>query len=236
MPATSLWYPAPAHTMPAPTLAILTPDSLLLGIPMDMDAAQQLYTDNLHNAGRGGHFTGCFGIQVHKCSPCPCPSSTPTWALIVATTPAFPTPYQPTHLHQNDNGLTPQEWINVQQCQLRDSRTVLIQFDLKDGNAPKDFSAAGSSALCNHLNKLLDCTNLKTATTHQVKDGEVDYIMLTTCAIGLKTLGAGAYLAKFDTADAAHRFCEYTSTEWHFFKDLFGKNMQVVEKSFNLII
>ncbi|KAG5332535.1 hypothetical protein C0989_006991, partial [Termitomyces sp. Mn162] len=66
---------------------------------------------------------------------------------------------------------------------------VLIQINPKDNIAPKDPSAAGSLALCNCLNKLLECIDSEANASHQAEDGEVELVIPKTRTIGLKMLG-----------------------------------------------
>ncbi|KAG6869751.1 hypothetical protein C0993_006158, partial [Termitomyces sp. T159_Od127] len=75
----------------------------------------------------------------------------------------------------------------MQQRLLRDKRTVLICFDPCDKCTPKDFTATRSSKLQDDFNKLLDRLDLK-ATSLCQEDSKLDFVMLTTRAIGLRNV------------------------------------------------
>ncbi|KAG6876082.1 hypothetical protein C0993_005643 [Termitomyces sp. T159_Od127] len=97
-----------------------------------------------------------------------------------------------------------------------------------------NFTATRSSKLRDNLNKLLDQLNLK-ATSLCQEDGELDFAMPTTCAIGLRNLNGSAYVTEFDTTDSACRFRSYTKADWFQFEDLLGESMETVDKAYSVI-
>ncbi|KAG6893567.1 hypothetical protein C0993_000820, partial [Termitomyces sp. T159_Od127] len=125
----------------------------------------------------------------------------PTWASIAKAALVTTAPPHPPQTKSNSL-LSPQELASMQQRLLCDKRTVLICFDPCDKCTPKDFTATRSSKLRDDLNKLLDRLDLK-ATSLCQEDSELDFVMLTTRAIGLRNVNGSAYVAEFDTTDSA---------------------------------
>ncbi|KAG6875071.1 hypothetical protein C0992_005320 [Termitomyces sp. T32_za158] len=114
-----------------------------------------------------------------------------TWASIASTAlkPVLMGPSSQTSRLQH---LSPADITQIQQHALRDARTVLIQFIPNDPTAPKDLTAAGTSKICEDLNKLLTRLDKKAAPPNETEDGELRSTPTCTRAIGLKTISGSA--------------------------------------------
>ncbi|KAG5337664.1 hypothetical protein C0989_009053 [Termitomyces sp. Mn162] len=149
-------------------------------------------------------------------------SSSPSTLLDITKAPAM-------------HDLSHEEVSKIQQCVLCDARTVLIEFDPNDTEAPSDFMATGSSKLHDDLNKILKRLDERDMALRKGEDGEIEIVTPQTHAIGLKNLSRSAYLAESDTADSASRFCHYATTDWIFFTAIFGDGVSIVDKTYSII-
>ncbi|KAG6874701.1 hypothetical protein C0992_006930 [Termitomyces sp. T32_za158] len=188
--------------------------------------------------GLEGIFSSLNAVASKLASPPPPPSvGTPiTWVLIASAATPRPSPVGPSPQIPPSQSLLALDITQIQQRALRDARTVLIQHDPNDPTAPKDLTAMGTSKLHDDLNKLLAQLDKKVANIGETKDGKLIGTAPRTQAIGLKTISGSAYLAEFESADSASRFCCYMVEEWHLFDTIFGECMEVIDKAYNLIM
>ncbi|KAG5721647.1 hypothetical protein E4T56_gene14634 [Termitomyces sp. T112] len=126
------------------------------------------------------------------------PNATPTWATIAkaaAPNPPLFAPGQQPSVHN----LSADDRVRVQQCVLQDARTVLIQFNLHDNNAPKDHTAEGSPKLWDTLNKILGELDKKAMAVEEGEAGKVKIVTPKTRAIGLKTISHNSAVTRLST-------------------------------------
>ncbi|KAG5350622.1 hypothetical protein C0989_010093 [Termitomyces sp. Mn162] len=165
------------------------------------------------------------------------PIAPPTWASIAKTS-ASPQPAT-VHSHQTSTpayALSTNNKICVQQHVICNVCTVLIKFNPMNDSAPTNPSLTGTSKLWNALNKTLKTLDDKQTSLNQGKDREIEVTMPKTHAIGLEIINSSVYLAEFDTADSADRFRHYVTEHWEVINDIFGNSLDIMDKTFNLIV